>query len=100
MFVAVLKGLAAGACTTAPAWLDASPWPALPALGASQLVGSPGHGPSLSMFAVALRQLDTTRTGAYFSGALLFGVALSPGLWPGVPGASFWVAAAPMALGV
>lgn len=100
MFVAGLKGLVAGACTIALAWLDGSSWPALPALGASLLVGFLGYGLSLTLFVVALRQLGTARTGAYFSVAPLFGVALSLILWPGVPGASFWVAAALMALGV
>jgi integration host factor subunit alpha len=49
---------------------------------------------------VALRHLGTARTGAYFSVAPLFGVALSLLIWPELPRVSFWIAAALMALGI
>lgn len=100
MFVAGLKGLFAGGCNTALALAGGAGWPAWPTLGASLLVGFLGYGLSLTLFVVGLRRLGTARTGAYFSVAPLFGVAISLFVWPGSPGASFWAAAALMALGV
>jgi len=100
MLVACLKGLIAGLCNTALALAAGAAWPALPAAGASLVVGFLGYGLSLSLFVVALRTLGTARTGAYFSVAPLFGVALSLVLWPEPPTLPFWSAAALMALGV
>jgi len=62
--------------------------------------GFGGYGVSLVLFVIALRGLGTARTGAYFSVAPVFGVALSLAMWPQAPGASFWIAAALMTLGV
>jgi hypothetical protein len=62
--------------------------------------GFAGYGISLVMFVVALRNLGTARTGAYFSVAPLFGVALSFAIWPEPPTIIFWMAAVLMALGV
>jgi drug/metabolite transporter (DMT)-like permease len=100
MLVACLKGLLAGTCNTALALLVGAALPALPALGYSFLVGFFGYGLSLTLFVLGLRTLGTARTGAYFSVAPLFGVVISLALWPGVPGAAFWSAAALMAIGV
>ena len=55
---------------------------------------------SLVLFVIALRHLGTARTGAYFSVAPVFGVALSLAMWPQAPGIAFWIAAALMTLGV
>jgi hypothetical protein len=53
------------------------PW----ALAASAaLVGSAGYGISLTLFVVALRELGTARTGAYFSVARFFGALVALGL--------------------
>ncbi len=100
MLVACLKGLIAGLCNTGMALGSGALWPALPAVGASLIVGFLGYGLSLTLFVVALRTLGTARTGAYFSVAPLFGVALSLLLWPEAPTPRFWCAAALMALGV
>ncbi|MDO9071876.1 MAG: DMT family transporter [Rubrivivax sp.] len=100
VFVAGVKGLAAGACNTALALAGGAALPALPTVGASLLVGFFGYGLSLSLFVVALRGLGTARTGAYFSVAPLFGVLVALTLWPELPGPLFWAAAALMALGV
>jgi len=100
MFIAGVKGLAAGGCNTALALAGGVSWPALPTVGASLLVGFLGYGLSLSLFVVALRGLGTARTGAYFSVAPLFGVLISLALWPEMPGPLFWAAGALMALGV
>lgn len=100
MLVAGLKGLVAGSCNTALALAAGATLPALPTVGSSLLVGFFGYGLSLTLFVLALRVLGTARTGAYFSVAPLFGVAISLILWPDVPGPLFWMAAALMALGV
>jgi drug/metabolite transporter (DMT)-like permease len=100
MLVACLKGLLAGAVNTALALLNGASLPALPELAESALVGFFGYGLSLTLFVVALRTLGTARTGAYFSVAPLFGVVISLAIWPALPSAFFWAAAAMMALGV
>lgn len=74
--------------------------PYMATLGANLVVGFFGYGLSLTLFVVALRMLGTARTGAYFSVAPLFGVAISLVLWPDVPGPLFWMAAALMAVRV
>ena len=100
MLIACVKGLAAGGCNTALAWAGGAALPGTPAVGSSLLVGFFGYGLSLTLFVVGLRGLGAARTGAYFSVAPLFGVALSLALWPSVPGPLFWAAAGLMALGV
>lgn len=100
MLVAGLKGLLAGVSNTALALMAGAAWPPLPTLGASLLLGFLGYGLSLTLFVLALRTLGTARTGAYFSVAPLFGVAISLVLWPELPGPLFWLAGALMALGV
>jgi drug/metabolite transporter (DMT)-like permease len=100
MLVACLKGLLAGACNTLLALRTGASLPAAPALAATLLVGFFGYGLSLTLFVVGLRTLGTARTGAYFSVAPLFGVAISLAIWPELPGALFWGAAGLMAIGV
>jgi hypothetical protein len=76
---------------------------ALPAPGvaaAAALVGLLGYGVSLALFVVALRQLGTARTGAYFSTAPFIGAAASFALLGEAPDTFFWVAAVLMAVGV
>ncbi|MFX5570523.1 EamA family transporter, partial [Acinetobacter baumannii] len=67
---------------------------------AAMVVGVAGYGVSLALFVIALRWLGTARTGAYFSIAPVFGVVISLAIWPDVPGVTFWLAAALMALGI
>lgn len=100
MLVACVKGLLAGACNTALAFASGAPLPSATPLGASLLVGFLGYGLSLTLFVVGLRTLGTSRTGAYFSVAPLFGVVISLAIWPQPPSALFWAAAALMGLGV
>jgi drug/metabolite transporter (DMT)-like permease len=100
LLLAMLKGLVAGVCNTGLALALGAVLPPLPVLGATLLVGWAGYGLSLVLFVLALRGLGAARTGAYFSVAPLFGVALSLLLWPAWPGPLFWVAAALMALGL
>jgi drug/metabolite transporter (DMT)-like permease len=100
MLVAGLKGLLAGISNTTLALLGGAMLPSAGTVGASLVVGFIGYGLSLTLFVVALRTLGTARTGAYFSVAPLFGVAISLVLWPALPGVLFWCAALLMAIGV
>ena len=100
MLVACLKGLLAGACNTGLALAFGASLPSAKAVGGSMLVGFLGYGMSLTLFVVGLRTLGTARTGAYFSVAPLFGVVISLALWPQLPSALFWAAAALMVAGV
>ncbi|NRO98277.1 EamA family transporter [Paraburkholderia sp. NMBU_R16] len=100
MVIACLKGLIAGPVNLAIAFAMGAALPAAGIVVAAMLTGLAGYGVSLVLFVVALRHLGTARTGAYFSVAPLFGVALSLVLWPELPSVSFWIAAALMALGI
>ncbi|HEY0296424.1 MAG TPA: DMT family transporter [Bordetella sp.] len=100
MVIACLKGLVAGAVDLALALLSGSVLPDMGKTAAAMSTGFAGYGISLVLFVVALRNLGTARTGAYFSIAPLFGVILSLALWPELPSPLFWIAAALMALGV
>jgi drug/metabolite transporter (DMT)-like permease len=100
MVIACAKGLVAGPANLAIALGSGAALPHASPLVAAMLTGFAGYGVSLVMFVVALRELGTARTGAYFSVAPLFGVAVSLAIWPALPGAPFWIAAALMALGI
>lgn len=98
--IACLKGLAAGSANVALAlWQGAAP-PPPGATFAAGLLGFAGYGVSLVLFIVALRELGTARTGAYFSVAPFFGAALALPLLGEPATTVFWVAAALMAVGV
>jgi len=100
MVIACAKGLVAGPVNLAIAFAMGSSPPGLATIGEAMVTGLAGYGISLVLFVVALRDLGTARTGAYFSVAPLFGVAVSFALWPQLPAVSFWIAASLMALGV
>jgi len=75
--IAAVKGLAAGAVNLALAFGRGAPLPALPELAGAAIVGVFGYGISLVLFVLALRQLGTARTGAYFSTAPFIGAVLA-----------------------
>lgn len=100
MVIACLKGVVAGPVNLAIALILGAHLPPVGKFAVAMLTGFAGYGVSLVLFVVALRNLGTARTGAYFSVAPLFGVALSFVLWPELPSFAFWTAAALMALGV
>jgi drug/metabolite transporter (DMT)-like permease len=100
MLIACVKGLVAGPVNFLIALRLGASLPSVPSLAATMLTGFAGYGVSLVLFVVALRNLGTARTGAYFSVAPLFGVTLSLILWPQWPPALFWIASALMVLGV
>lgn len=98
--IAAIKGCVAGAANLALAALAGAAIPeARSALGA-MAIGLAGYGVSLVLFVVALRDLGTARTGAYFSTAPFVGVALAIGALGEPAGPAFWVSAALMAAGV
>ncbi len=100
MVIACLKGLVAGPVNLGIAALAGAHLPGVAVAAAAMATGFAGYGVSLVLFVVALRNLGTARTGAYFSVAPLFGLGLSLALWPAMPSLLFWVAAALMAAGV
>jgi hypothetical protein len=100
MVIACLKGLIAGPVNIGIARAPGATLPAMPVTAAAMLTGLGGYGISLVLFVVALRHLGSARTGAYFSIAPLFGVVLSLLIWPALPPATFWIAAALMAFGI
>jgi drug/metabolite transporter (DMT)-like permease len=77
MIIASIKGLAAGWVNIAVAMSMGAKLPPLSATVSAALVGFVGYGVSLALFVVALRELGTARTGAYFSVAPFFGAALA-----------------------
>jgi len=98
--IACLKGLVAGSVNLGIALSLGAHLPGAAKMAAAMLTGFAGYGVSLVLFVVALRNLGSARTGAYFSVAPLFGVALSLILWPELPSMLFWAAGVLMALGV
>src|SRR5678815_3827698 len=75
--IAALKGLVAGAVNLALALAMGAYLPAPGAMLIAGLVGFLGYGVSLVLFIMALRELGTARTGAYFSVAPFYGAALA-----------------------
>ncbi|MEK6242987.1 MAG: DMT family transporter [Pseudomonadota bacterium] len=98
--LACVKGLVAGTVSLALAWALAAPLPTAAGWIGAGLLGFLGYGVSLVLFIVALRNLGTARTGAYFSVAPFFGAALALAMLGERPGTAFWLAAGLMALGV
>ncbi len=98
--LASLKGLVSGAVNLALAWTLAVPLPSAAGWISAGLLGFLGYGVSLALFIVALRNLGTARTGAYFSVAPFVGAALSLAMLGERPGGMFWLAGGLMALGV
>lgn len=98
--LACVKGLVAGSVNLGLALAQGAHLPAPGFLAIAGVVGLLGYGVSLALFIVALRDLGTARTAAYFSVAPFFGAALALLLLAETPGTAFWIAAALMAAGV
>ena len=75
--IAGLKGLIAGAVNLGLALLLGEAIPSMRVIGAAAVVGFLGYGVSLALFVLALRQLGSARTSAYFAVAPFFGAALA-----------------------
>ncbi|MBT9598823.1 MAG: DMT family transporter [Vitreoscilla sp.] len=100
MWIASVKGLAAGGVNLALAFGAGGALPAGPVVAGALALGFAAYGVSLVLFVIGLRHLGTARTGAYFSVAPFFGAALSVA-WLGEPvTAPLLVAGALMAWGV
>jgi len=99
-WIAMVKGLTAGATNLAIALILGSRLPSLPTIAGAAVVGFASYGASLALFVLALRDLGTARTGAYFSVAPFFGAVVSV-LWLHEPlSASLVAAGGLMAIGV
>ncbi|HMA32229.1 MAG TPA: EamA family transporter [Casimicrobiaceae bacterium] len=98
--IAALKGLAAGAVNLGLAWSLGFSMPSVTALAATAVVGLLGYGLSLVLFVLALRDLGTARTGAYFSVAPFFGAVLALALAGEAPTPPLLLAGALMGVGV
>ncbi|HZF15372.1 MAG TPA: DMT family transporter [Steroidobacteraceae bacterium] len=98
-WIASTKGLAAGTLNLVLAMCLGAQTPAIRDVAGATIIGFLAYGVSLSLFVVALRQLGTARTGAYFSVAPFFGAVLAlllgDSITPQLP-----IAAALMAAGV
>lgn len=99
-FIAMSKGLIAGATNVALAIVAGAHFPSAGIVAGAAVLGLLSYGVSLVLFVVALRELGTARTGAYFSTAPFAGALIALAL----PGESLtWqlvVAGALMAAGV
>ncbi|MHB8812530.1 MAG: DMT family transporter [Steroidobacteraceae bacterium] len=100
VFLAALKGLAAGVVNTGLALSWGERLPAAAGIAGAMGVGLLGYGISLVLFVLALRGLGAARTGAYFSTAPFFGAAVAMLAFGEHPSPLFWVAAALMGTGV
>ena len=98
--LATLKGLVAGAANLSLALAMGARLPAPGAIAVAGLVGLIGYGVSLVLFIMALRDLGTARTSAYFSIAPFFGAALALLMLGERPEPGFWLAVALMGAGV
>jgi hypothetical protein len=74
--------------------------PALPYLAGTLALGFLGYGLSLVLFIVALRNLGTARTGAYFATSPFIGIAVALLLYGQPVTWLFYIAALLMAFGV
>ncbi|MEO6564109.1 MAG: EamA family transporter [Nitrosospira sp.] len=99
-FIAMVKGLAAGATNVVIAWLLGATLPSASVLMSAGAVGFLSYGLSLVLFVVALRHLGTARTGAYFSTAPFVGALVAIPLLGEPVSIQFMGAAALMAGGV
>jgi drug/metabolite transporter (DMT)-like permease len=98
--LAAIKGLVAGTTNTVLAFALGASLPQAPHVAITLMIGFMGYGVSLVLFIVALRQLGTARTGAYFATAPFIGAAVALLLYEQPADGTFWVAAICMALGV
>jgi drug/metabolite transporter (DMT)-like permease len=76
-FIAMVKGLAAGVTNLLLALATGIQMPSFTVISAGAVIGFLSYGSSLVLFVIALRNLGTARTGAYFSVAPFFGALLA-----------------------
>lgn len=100
LFIAGIKGAAAGVVNTGLALLLGARTPSASAIAEAMTVGLFGYGASLVLFVIALRGLGSARTGAYFSTAPFMGAAIAILAFGDHASLMLWVAAALMGAGV
>jgi drug/metabolite transporter (DMT)-like permease len=100
LFIAAIKGLAAGATNLMLALMLGSRLPAAGVIAAAMTIGLLGYGISLVLFVLALRGLGSARSGAYFSTAPFLGAAIAIAIFHTPVTAAFWLSATLMAAGV
>jgi drug/metabolite transporter (DMT)-like permease len=76
-FIAMVKGLSAGIVNATLSMVGGSALPVATTLLAAGIVGFLSYGLSLMLFVIALRDLGTARTGAYFSTAPFTGAIIA-----------------------
>jgi drug/metabolite transporter (DMT)-like permease len=86
-WIAMAKGLVAGATNLVLALLLGAQVPAPSTIVLGLLLGFGAFGVSLTLFVVALRNLGTARTGAYFSVAPFIGAVIAVALGEPITGA-------------
>jgi drug/metabolite transporter (DMT)-like permease len=99
-WIAMVKGLAAGATNLVLASMLGASLPAPLVVAGAAVVGFASYGASLALFVVGLRELGTARTGAYFSVAPFFGAMLAIALLGEPLTAPLLAAGVLMAIGV
>lgn len=98
--IAAAKGLVAGTVNLALAICRGAEWPVPTLILASGIIGILGYGLSLVLFVLALRDLGSARTGAYFSTAPFVGAVLAIWLFRDAITWQLLAAAALMAIGI
>ena len=99
-FIAMVKGLAAGATNLVLALAAGAALPSLGASSAAMTLGFFSYGLSLMLFVMALRHLGTARTGAYFSIAPFAGALIAMPLLGEAPTWPLLIAASLMGVGI
>jgi drug/metabolite transporter (DMT)-like permease len=92
MLIACIKGLVAGSISIVLALRFGAQMPAIETAIQAGLLGFVGYGLSLTLFVIALRNLGTARTAAYFSLAPFIGAALALAWGAPVTGTLFFAA--------
>ncbi len=77
MLIACVKGIVAGSISILLALSSGAQLPAIETVLRAGVLGFIGYGLSLTLFVIALRNLGSARTGAYFSLAPFIGAALA-----------------------
>jgi drug/metabolite transporter (DMT)-like permease len=98
--IAAIKGLVAGTVNVCIALVRGAELPGWLTLAGCFVVGLAGYGVSLTLFVLALRNLGTARTGAYFSIAPFVGAAISLVVLHDQLTVAFFLAAALMSVGI
>jgi len=98
--ISAIKGFTAGSVNLVLGLAVGSTLPPSSYLAVALVVGFLSYGLSLVLYVLAMRDLGTARTGAYFSLAPFVGAAVSFLVWPERITAAFVIASGLMALGL